>query len=456
MTDGRLIDQRFRLGRVVRASEVSVVYEASHRNGRDVWIKLARSREHKTALANEASFANTLGRSAARVLDDGVTEEGLSYLVIEPVSGQRLDQWRKLAGGKAPADEVIGLGDELCQAIETMHRAGFSVGRLRAETIVVLPEGGICLLELEHVVAATPETIAEDVIRVGRVLYEMLAARPSLAQSPPLLEIAPDVTRPVATAIDSGTRGRFTTIDEFRGALRRSTLGPMRAPIQSIAPDRESSESVARPRTDTPVFLEAPSLAPSLQRTKPEPPPPPPRKIAPIIAGALATAFFAASIALAIFTLTPDESDGKPVVAKELGSIVATASASSTPDPIASSEPAPPASIVITSDDVPDGESPIVELGDDEPAKVAVAPNAAERGDEGTDGETTFRFEGDPAPRLVFVDGVAIGATNKDVRTRCGQHTVKIGGKGASRPVDLPCGGEQVIVVETNGTWKEQ
>ncbi|MDF2697538.1 MAG: serine/threonine protein kinase, partial [Labilithrix sp.] len=186
MSDEVVIDQRFRLGRVLRESGVAVVYEARHRNGADAWIKLPRSLEYASAITTEARLANALGKNAVNVRDDGITEDGLPYLVQEPVTGQRLDHWRKASGGRAPPDEAMGLGDELCHAIGTLHQAGFVVGLLRADAIIVVPKGGMCLLELEHARPVTPESVKEDVVRVGRVLYEMLSGTPSLAQSPPL------------------------------------------------------------------------------------------------------------------------------------------------------------------------------------------------------------------------------------------------------------------------------
>ena len=110
---------------------------------------------------------------------------------------------------------------------------------------------------------------------------------------------------------------------------------------------------------------------------------------------------------------------------------------------------APAADDVIEVDDLAKPAASTLSLAT---AAAALDANAGE----GTATETSFRFEGDRSPRLVFVDGIVMGTTTKPVRAKCGTHSVKIGGKGAERSLDLPCGGEQGIVVEPNGKWRAE
>jgi hypothetical protein len=89
-------------------------------------------------------------------------------------------------------------------------------------------------------------------------------------------------------------------------------------------------------------------------------------------------------------------------------------------------------------------------------APVTPAPSAivAPAAPAKNSGETVFRFEGDLSPRLVFVGGAVVGTTRKTVHSPCGTHSVKIGSKGVARSLDLPCDGEQVLVIEANGLWR--
>lgn len=489
MADGLLIDQRFRLGRVVRESGVAIVYEAKHRNGAEAWIKVPRGREHAAALLHEARVANALGTRAVNVRDDGQTDDGLPYLVLEPVTGQRLDRWRASSGGRAPANEAMGLGDELCQAIGTMHGAGFSVGLLRTDAILVLPKGGMCLLELEHARAATAGTVKEDVARVGRVLYELLSGMPCLAHSPPLHVAAPELPRAMTSTVDDAARGRFETIEELRASLRSSMpeeLGPPRRPMPSMTQEAVGSGSVSDldafvlPRASKPLFDprdlvdssrdvasistdSAPRRATSMDRAaargaaskwSEQPARPPKRRGGGrVVASVAASTIFAAAIAIAIVVFVLNKDRDK---LREPATPVATFAVANEPADPPSEVESPSANAMVSTgslDEVIEVDAvDAVDAGPSDDAAVDVAEGNTVAGS----GETTFRFEGDLSPRLVIVDGIVVGVTTKELRTRCGRHSVKIGGKGVARSLDLPCDGEQGILIERNGSWQAQ
>jgi hypothetical protein len=46
------------------------------------------------------------------------------------------------------------------------------------------------------------------------------------------------------------------------------------------------------------------------------------------------------------------------------------------------------------------------------------------------------------AGHRIFVDGHVVGEGLRDVRLRCGRHSVRIGSAGTTRRIDVPCGGE--------------
>ena len=501
VSEGAFIDQRYHLGRVIRESGVAVVYEAKHRNGAEAWIKLPRTPDHAAALLAETRIANALGKNAVNLRDDGVTEDGLPYLVLEPVTGQRLDHWRQSSGGRAPPDEAMGLGDELCQAIGTMHAAGFAVGLLRADAIIVPPKGGMCLLELEHARPATPEAIKEDVIRVGRVLYEMLSGLPCLAQANPLHDAAPELPRAMTMTVDDAARGRYATIEELRSALRASMpdwLGP-RKPMPSVTPDvldtagrpvSADFEGIVLPRPSRPLFdprdlvdstrnvdvleqareelVSRPSLAerptvpgrpsdvsPVAAFAQLDPPSKPPlsqrRSLAFPIAGAVfALALVAGVVGIVRFA----SSDDPPITPPEPVAKAATSAVMVAPTaeplttgvlPVVTTTSAVPAEEVIEVDDV----KPVIEDASTPATAAAVPEDLAED-------ETSFHFEGDLSPRLVLVDGFMMGTTTKQVRVKCGTHKVKIGGKGAELSLDLPCGGVQTLTIQSNGKWSAE
>jgi hypothetical protein len=490
-SDGILLAQRYRLGSVVRESPVAIVYEARHRNGVDAWIKVPRGPEHAGAIAIEARVANALAENAVNVRDDGTGEDGLPYLVLEPVTGQRLDHWRDLSGGRAPPDEALGLGDELCRAMEIMHAAGFALGLLRPDAILVLPTGGVCLLELEHAKPATAAAIREDALRVGRVLYEALSGVAAIGQFAPLGELLPELPRALTRTVDAAARGSFASVGELRAALHRSSSewpGEVRRPMPSVVPEmldpadvveaepsfagdtvrlpplatpmfdpRELADEIERPPRPSPppeVALASPSHRPSAGDLEPPPiaafervpvePVARPGAIGGILAAVFGVGVLAASLALVVFAAGKDDAPFPRPPAPKAAAPLAIRPVG-TPSTIDEATPAASAN----------APSPAVLELDDGPA--AIASGAASLRDAGDPAAVTaFTFEGSLSPRLVIVDGVVVGVTTKDVRVRCGTHAVRIGGKGAVRTLDLPCADEQRIVIESNGAWRAE
>ena len=159
-----------------------------------------------------------------------------------------------------------------------------------------------------------------------------------------------------------------------------------------------------------------------------------------------AIAVFAAAIAIVVFALNKDG-----VEPREPATTVATFAVAHEPaDPPIDME-SPSANAMPPTgglDEVIEVDAVDVKPSDDAAVDIAVRNSAA------GGGETTFRFEGDLSPRLVIVDGIVVGVTTKELRIRCGTHSVKIGGKGVARSLDLPCDGEQGIFIEPNGSWR--
>ena len=56
-----------------------------------------------------------------------------------------------------------------------------------------------------------------------------------------------------------------------------------------------------------------------------------------------------------------------------------------------------------------------------------------------------LRVPDDARPHRVFVDGVVVGDGRTPIEVACGRHAVRVGSRGAPRPVDVPCGGDVLV-----------
>ena len=190
-----VVDGRYRLGRLVHRSDAASVYEAVHRNGASAWIKLAASPAHAHLFDVEVALAKTHA-SALGVRDDGITEDGLPYLVINPLMGRSLAQRMRAVlphDRLRSAKEVVRVGAALVRAIAVLHHEGYALGALDARSVFVTEEREIMLLDFSCVSELSPTNAAVDASLVNSLVQSMLATLPQHERN--VAARAPNYTR---------------------------------------------------------------------------------------------------------------------------------------------------------------------------------------------------------------------------------------------------------------------
>ena len=127
---GSTVDGRWRIDALLGCGSTSAVYAATHRNGHRSALKII----HQSLCADpaliqrflrEAGIANAIKhRAIVPIGDDGLTEDGCAYLVLELLEGETLDEMRERGGGRIPLQELAPIADELMSAISAVHAAG--------------------------------------------------------------------------------------------------------------------------------------------------------------------------------------------------------------------------------------------------------------------------------------------------------------------------------------------
>jgi len=123
---GALLNGRWRLNKLVGVGGMAAVYAATHRNTKRVAIKILHpeisvDENARQRFLMEGYAANQVGhRGAVAADDDGLTEDGVAFLVMELLEGETLEERGIRKGGKLLDREVLALMD---QALSTLEAA---------------------------------------------------------------------------------------------------------------------------------------------------------------------------------------------------------------------------------------------------------------------------------------------------------------------------------------------
>ena len=150
---GAVLNKKYRLQRLIGSGGMASVFEAVHRNGHRVAIKmlyphLSLQSDLRERFLREGYVANKVNHaSAVRVLDDDVTEDGLVFLVMELLQGETLDARCRRAGGRLPHRDVCGLSYQLLDALAAAHAEGIVHRDIKPENLFFTHQGVLKVLD---------------------------------------------------------------------------------------------------------------------------------------------------------------------------------------------------------------------------------------------------------------------------------------------------------------------
>jgi serine/threonine-protein kinase len=247
---GQVLCGKWRIDQLIATGGSSAVYGATHRNGRQVALKVLRSdyaadRLLRHRFLREAYLANQVAHpGTVTILDDDVSQEGLVFLVMERLDGITLDKLL-LRDGPLPLAAALAFALDTLEVLSAAHKAGVVHRDVKPANLFRTDQGQIKVLDFglaelfrgrERILTmpgsalGTPGFMAPEQVRgrselvdaradvwgVGATVHALLTGRPphdgagragrmiSTLATPilPLRELVPSVPAEVAAVVD--------------------------------------------------------------------------------------------------------------------------------------------------------------------------------------------------------------------------------------------------------------
>ncbi len=307
---GTTVATKWRIERVLGSGSLAAAYEATHRNGMRAALKII----HRAHCADEnvlqrffqeAHLANKVEHPGVeRILDDGTTEDGCAFLVMELLDGRSWERWRNESGGKVSLAEAWNAIDGLLDVVGAIHAAEVLHRNLKPENVFAAADGRTVLLDFgrarladgshksklsaEGLIIGTPSFMSPEqargqrsevdarsdqwslaacvftlltgeTVHPGKTSHERLLAA-AMKPAREIRTLLPDLDDAVAAVIDRALafdkKARFESVDEMRGAFRAATgkpAPPARAPVAAATSAPAFGEGAAPAPVEEPA-----------------------------------------------------------------------------------------------------------------------------------------------------------------------------------------------------------
>ena len=150
---GTVVNGKWQIDARIGSGGMATVYSATHRNGHRAALKmlhmqLSRDANTRARFLREGYVGNAVGHDGVvKVQDDGVTEDGCAFLVLDLLEGDTIEARRMRQGGSLPTDEVLEIADQALDALAAAHEKGIVHCDLKPDNVFLCNDGRVKLLD---------------------------------------------------------------------------------------------------------------------------------------------------------------------------------------------------------------------------------------------------------------------------------------------------------------------
>jgi serine/threonine protein kinase len=303
---GETLANKWRIDRLIDVGGMAAVYQATHRNGKKVAIKLlhpfiATHADVRARFLREGYVANQVDHpGAVSILDDDFTPEGAPFLVMELLDGESLDGWMARVGEILPVADVLAVADQVLDVLAAFHARNVIHRDIKPGNLFITREGVVKVLDFglarvrDPLISGSPTATGivlgtaaymppeqaqgksdqidarSDLFAVGAVMFRALTGRAvhegrtptdrlfqaMKDRAPSLSVVAPHMPMWVVGVVDKALafdkNDRFASAADMRVAVRstfaqlREEAARVRAPDGSAPiPDQDPSREVS-------------------------------------------------------------------------------------------------------------------------------------------------------------------------------------------------------------------
>jgi eukaryotic-like serine/threonine-protein kinase len=240
---GRLLGDRWTLLKPLGEGGTAAVFEAVHRNGKHVAIKVlkperANDSRLKQRFLREGYAANRVGHpSVVGIDDDGEESDGTAFLVMELLAGETLDRMTRRLGGTLPWTTTVSMCLELLAVLDAAHERGIVHRDIKPGNLFLTSAGALRVLDFG--LARVLDRVVEDQLATGdgALLGTPAFMAPEQARAS-AASVGPwtDVWAVGATAFTLLTGRRVYEAPDVEGQLALAAAAPA-PPLTRFAPE---------------------------------------------------------------------------------------------------------------------------------------------------------------------------------------------------------------------------
>lgn len=169
---GQLFCGKWTLEHLLGAGAAGEVYAARHLNGHRVAIKVALAKwaqfpQMRERFLTEARASNRVEhRAIVRVHDEGVAEDGSSFLVMDLLQGRTLGEYLERNGPLSP-EQALLVAHEVLEALMATHEAGVLHRDIKPGNLFLNSDGRVLLVDFGIARLAESRALTQVGVPIG-------------------------------------------------------------------------------------------------------------------------------------------------------------------------------------------------------------------------------------------------------------------------------------------------